>query len=108
MRRFVPFIVLVGLASCTYPSQEKALSACKDWESQEKELSHIKYIKEETAGWVHLPAVNENNTITARYCLQDRKSRKFSGYENNKIQNENWKNTKGEKGEWKIVKSFHY
>ena len=97
MRRLTPFIVLEGIASCSYPSQEKALSACKNWESQEKELNHIKYIKEEIADWVHLPAVSENNTITSRYCLQDTKSRIFLGYENNKVQNDNWKNKKAKK-----------
>jgi hypothetical protein len=108
MKRLSVVLLLLGLAGCNYPSKLEARRACERWESQEKELSQIKYIKTETADWVHLPAVNEDNIITSRYCEDDSDIRQFVGHENYAIQNETWENKEGKKGKWKAVKNFLY
>ena len=108
MKRLPVVLLLLGLAGCYYPSILEARRACTRWENQEKELSQIKYIKTETEDWIHLPAVNENNIITSRYCEDDSNTRQFAGYENYAIQDETWENKEGKKGEWKEIKNFHY
>ena len=108
MKRLSVVLVLLGLAGCYYPSKLEARRACARWENQEKELSQVKYIKTETADWVHLPAVNEDNIITSRYCEDDSDIRQFVDHENYAIQNETWENKEGKKGKWKAVKNFLY
>ena len=78
------------------------------WERQKNELSQIRDRKTKTDDWLHLPAVNEDNAITSRYCNDDSDTKQCLGYENYASQNENWKNKEGKKGEWKVNKYFHY
>ena len=106
-RLFVVFPLLC-LAGCHYSSNFEAKRACERWESQEKELSQIKYIKTETSDCVHLQAVDQYNVITSRYSQENRNNDKFVGFENYIIQNEIWENKKGKKGNWKVVKYIHY
>ena len=113
MKTLSAFLLLVGLAGCSYPSENyesraEAEKACSEWESQEKELINIEHIKEETASWVHLSSVNENNVITSRYCKDVLDASQFVGYENKAIQDGVWEEKKGKKGQWKIVKRFNY
>ena len=108
MNRFILVFTLLCLAGCRYTSKLEAKRACDRWESQEKELSQINYIKTETSDWVHLQAVNEDNVITSRYCEDDSNKSKFVGFENFIIQNEIWNNKKGKKGQWKPIKDFRY
>ena len=108
MKRLFVVFPLLCLAGCHYSSNFEAKRACERWESQEKELSQIKYIKTETSDWVHLQAVDQYNVITSRYCEEDRNNKKFVGFENFIIQNEIWENKKGRKGNWKVVKYFRF
>ena len=108
MKRFSVLFSLLCLAGCHYSSNFEAKRACERWESQEKELSQIKYIKNETSDWVHLQAVDQYNVITSRYCEEDSNNNQFVGFENYIIQNEIWENKKGRMGNWKVGKYFPY
>jgi hypothetical protein len=101
------FVLLLMLSSCSedYPSKIEAESACRQWEVKELSLNGV---KAETANWVHLPAVNESNVITSRYCSDDQTLSQFLGFENKQIQNETWQDEQGKQGEWRVVKRFRY
>ena len=109
LQAYATTIFLIGLSSCSsirYFSWIEARNACREWESKEKSWQNE--VKEETADWIHLPALQWDKTITARYCRDDRENSVILGYENREIQNETFKDKDGKRGEWSPARRFRY
>ena len=133
----VAIAVLIVAPSCSinYPSRSEAESACREWQAQESKVDYerellgfekrIKFEKEnprpDAAFWddeiidwekkklaYTSKAIVESVAMSSPYCQSDQENLRFLGYENDAIKKGTYRDEVGKKGEWAVVKHFHY
>ena len=65
MKRLTPLILLLTLASCSYPSKEDAMKSCVKWGNKGVSIRSYKY----------------GLTSHTRECIYDKKNKRVIGYE---------------------------
>ena len=118
-----------------YSSRSEAQSACREWQAQEAKVDYerellgfekrIKFEKEnprpDAAFWddeiidwekkklaYTSKAIVESVAMSSPYCQSDQENLRFLGYENDAIKKRTYRDEVGKKGEWAVVKHFHY